>query len=282
MRRRPRRPRRGVRAKFGPAACAVLARRARFELGPGRAAVSVAARYVELYKVTSTTEVSRAEFAISGKVTRLGVGGPEPRQTVLRLRARNQRLCAVRAARAGTVPGHRRRSAAIGCRLRCRPTGLRPGRTADRQGRARGRRRERWCTRRRSSACSRIRCGAMLTITPPLPAALERDTVVVHANVALATHGETVLADPRRGRREQELPALRAQAPAADLSQRRQRDRRRQRAHACASTTSNGPSGRRCSAPRPPSAPTRSAPTSRARPGSCSATACAARGCRAG
>ena len=35
--------------------------------------------------------------------------------------------------------------------------------------------------------------GAMLTITPPLPAPLERDTVVVHANVALATHGETVL-----------------------------------------------------------------------------------------
>ena len=31
--------------------------------------------YVELYKVTSTTEVSRAEFAISGKVTRLGLKG---------------------------------------------------------------------------------------------------------------------------------------------------------------------------------------------------------------
>ena len=34
--------------------------------------------------------------------------------------------------------------------------------------------------------------GSVLTITPPLPAALKRDTVVVHANVALATHGETV------------------------------------------------------------------------------------------
>ena len=31
--------------------------------------------YVELYKVTSTTEVSRAEFALSGKVTRLGLAG---------------------------------------------------------------------------------------------------------------------------------------------------------------------------------------------------------------
>ena len=34
--------------------------------------------------------------------------------------------------------------------------------------------------------------GALLTIAPPLPAALQRDSVVVHANVALATHGETV------------------------------------------------------------------------------------------
>ena len=34
--------------------------------------------------------------------------------------------------------------------------------------------------------------GAMLTIAPPLPASLQRDTVVVHANVADATHGETV------------------------------------------------------------------------------------------
>jgi predicted phage baseplate assembly protein len=34
--------------------------------------------------------------------------------------------------------------------------------------------------------------GSVLTITPPLPAALKRDTVVVHANVAFATHGETV------------------------------------------------------------------------------------------
>src|SRR5262249_34972515 len=31
------------------------------------------------------------------------------------------------------------------------------------------------------------------TITPPLPAALKRDTVVVNLNVALARHGETVL-----------------------------------------------------------------------------------------
>jgi uncharacterized phage protein gp47/JayE len=33
--------------------------------------------------------------------------------------------------------------------------------------------------------------GAVVTITPPLPATLERSTVVVHANVASATHGET-------------------------------------------------------------------------------------------
>ena len=34
--------------------------------------------------------------------------------------------------------------------------------------------------------------GVALTIKPPLPAPLKRETVVVHANVALATHGETV------------------------------------------------------------------------------------------
>jgi predicted phage baseplate assembly protein len=35
--------------------------------------------------------------------------------------------------------------------------------------------------------------GSILTITPPLPEALRRETTVVHANVALATHGETVM-----------------------------------------------------------------------------------------
>jgi predicted phage baseplate assembly protein len=34
--------------------------------------------------------------------------------------------------------------------------------------------------------------GSVLMITPPLPVPLKRGSVVVHANVALATHGETV------------------------------------------------------------------------------------------
>ena len=85
---RPRRPRRGVRR--GPS---------RQLRGPGqgrirssRATRSPSGTYVELYKVTSTTEVSRAEFAISGKVTRLGLERPEPRQQFFAVPARNQRL----------------------------------------------------------------------------------------------------------------------------------------------------------------------------------------------
>src|SRR5204863_9962566 len=34
-----------------------------------------AGTYVELYRVTSTAEASRSEFALSGKVTRLGLEG---------------------------------------------------------------------------------------------------------------------------------------------------------------------------------------------------------------
>ena len=45
----------------------------------------------------------------------------------------------------------------------------------------------------RTSGRRLLDAGATLTIAPPLPAALKRDTVVVHANVALATHGETVM-----------------------------------------------------------------------------------------
>ena len=147
--------------------------------------------YVELYKVASTSEVSRAEFAISGKVTRLGLEGENldrqfflfPRETSVYVQS--ERL-ALAASPVTAAIGGDQLPLAVGAK------GLQPGRRLI----VKGNRADNGETLVHQGTLVGVQphpLGATLTITPPLPAALKRDTVVVHANVALATHGETVL-----------------------------------------------------------------------------------------
>jgi hypothetical protein len=145
---------------------------------------------VELYLVTGTTEVSRAEFALSGKVTRLGLSGQHldtqffaaPRATAVY--AQSERLDLAPYPVEAPVEGDH-------VPLDIPPDGLEPDRrlivtgTSAATGEA---------VVHRATVVSALAAanGSMVTITPPLPAALTRETVVVHANVALASHGETV------------------------------------------------------------------------------------------
>jgi hypothetical protein len=144
---------------------------------------------VELYKITSAIDVSRAEFAISGKVTRLGLEGQNldkfvkfPRATSVYVQSERLALAAVPVT---TAIGGDQLPLAVPA------DGFKPGRRLI----ATGERVDNGKTLVHEAtlvAAQPRPLGAMLTVTPPLPAALARGTVVVHANVALARHGETV------------------------------------------------------------------------------------------
>jgi uncharacterized phage protein gp47/JayE len=149
--------------------------------------------YVELYKATTVAEVSREEFALSGKVTRLHLDGE------------NYSLFSG-AVRGTSVFGQSEalpfaeypvRDAVSGASIPVNVSaeGLQPSRRLLVRG-----------VRERDgaaivhaatlvSASSFAGAGssrATLQIDPPLPDALVRSSVVVYANVALASHGETV------------------------------------------------------------------------------------------
>ena len=146
--------------------------------------------YVELYIVTSTTEVSRAEFALSGKVTRLGLSGQNlntqffgfVRETSVFTQSEPLTLAPYPVT--DNVSGEHLQVAAP-------PSGLEAGRRMIVTG------------RRVSDGVSVVQPvtvvsaqsninGAVLTIAPPLPQPLTRSSVVIYGNVAQATHGETV------------------------------------------------------------------------------------------
>lgn len=146
--------------------------------------------YVELYRVTGTTEVSRAEFALSAKVTRLGLAGENldiffelPRDTSVYAKSELMALAQrplttavggdripVGAAASGLVAGRR---------LIVRGVRASDGQAVVVQA-----------TLVAVHVVDAKRCE--LEITPPLADALRRDSVVVHGNVALASHGEAV------------------------------------------------------------------------------------------
>ncbi|UUZ68698.1 putative baseplate assembly protein [Polaromonas sp. P2-4] len=145
--------------------------------------------YVELYKVTSTSEVSRAEFAISGKVTRLGLSGQNldtkffgfVRETSIYAQSEAIELAAypVTADVSGDQLPLAISADGLHAERRLIVTGQR---ASDKQ------------TVVHEATLVSVQAnanGAVLTIAPPLPAPLKRGTVIVHANVALATHGET-------------------------------------------------------------------------------------------
>jgi hypothetical protein len=141
-----------------------------------------------LYKIANTIDVSRAAFAISGTITRLELQGQNlvnfsnfPRETAVYVQS--ERL---------VLAPHPVTSAIGGDQLPLAVPAedLQPGRRLIVKGEdAKGTQLLHEAT---LAAARSDPLGAVLTITPPLPAALRRDTVVVHANVALATHGETV------------------------------------------------------------------------------------------
>ena len=156
--------------------------------------------YVELYKVTSTAEVSRAEFAMSGKVTRLGLAGQNLlsqffgsgvlRQTTVY--AQSEALALAPHPILAPVDGDT-------LSLAVAAEGLNVGRKLVVKG-------IRDMTGSKGSgavdatplvhqatitAVTATGAAALVTITPPLPFALARDSVVVFGNVALATQGET-------------------------------------------------------------------------------------------
>jgi hypothetical protein len=148
-----------------------------------------AGAYVELYRVSSASEVSRAEFALSGKVSRLQLQGAnyatfrsEVRGTTVFLQSEPLEFapypeCAP--VEEDSIP------AAVGA------SGLSAGRKLIVKGEALDGTRlvvEATLVSAQEQGPGR----SILTIAPPLPVPLRRDTVVVYANVVLASHGETV------------------------------------------------------------------------------------------
>ncbi len=147
--------------------------------------------YVELYEVLATTEVSRDEFALSGKVSRLQLRGENyaekfrgfVRETTVYLQS--EPLPFANAPVTSPVSGD-------SVPLAVGASGLQAGRRLIVRG-ARvsdGSALVHACTLVCAAAVDASRC--ILEVDPPLPAALRRDSVVVHANVALASHGESV------------------------------------------------------------------------------------------
>jgi hypothetical protein len=150
-----------------------------------------AGTYVELYKVTNAAEVSRAEFAIAAKLTRLQLDGanyatqfrPYVRETAVFAASERLELAEypvdtaikgsmipVAASADGLLPGRR---------LLVRGIREADGVTITVQA-----------TLLAAHPAGQGRCQLELAL--PLPAALVRASVVVYANVAPASHGETV------------------------------------------------------------------------------------------
>ena len=148
-----------------------------------------AGTYIELFRVTGTADVSRAEFGLAAKITRLTLAGENRAIFATSVRetsvfARSDLLPLAPFPVTTPIAGDRIPVAGAA-------DGLLPGRRLIVRG-------------------SRVSGGAAVTvqavliaahpvdaarteleITPPLEAPLRRDSVIVHANVALATHGET-------------------------------------------------------------------------------------------
>lgn len=145
--------------------------------------------YIELYKVTNVAEVSRAAFMLSGKITRLELHGANEalfhylvRETAVFAQSEWLELAdypvdtpvsgdtvQVSVSADGLVPG--RRLIVRGTRVSDNTPVVLQTTLVDAQPTG---------------------PGCAIRIAPPLPEPLNRNSVVVHANVALASHGESV------------------------------------------------------------------------------------------
>ena len=147
--------------------------------------------YVELYRITSTSELSRVDYALSGKVTRLYVEGENlldqffnaVRETSVF--AKSELLPLTRRPVTDVVSGNR-----IPANIPA--SGLVAGRKLIVKGAqaSDGVKVTMQATLVAAHPVDALKCE--LEIMPHLPSALRRDSVIVHANVAQASHGESV------------------------------------------------------------------------------------------
>ncbi len=150
-----------------------------------------AGTYVELYEVAGAAEVSRSEFALSGKVTRLQLRGENYAEQFQGSVRGTSAFVQSEQLPLAPYPVTTAVSGAL-IPVNAPATGLLPGRRLLVRGNRNsdGAAVVHTCTLQSVTAVDAARCA--LQVTPPLPAALRRDSVVVHANVALASHGESV------------------------------------------------------------------------------------------
>lgn len=155
-----------------------------------RATVGEAGTYVELYTVRGTTEVSRAAFALSAKVTRLELAGEN---FAARFHGHPRELSVFVQSEELAFTGHPVTTAVAGdlLPLALPADGLQVGRRLVVKG-ARVDTGEAVAHLATIAAVTPQGARCTLRLSAPLPAALRRDSVVVHLNVALASHGETV------------------------------------------------------------------------------------------
>lgn len=147
--------------------------------------------YVELFDVANVAEVSRAEFAISGKVTRCRLIGanyslfaPYPRQTSVFLQSEELEFAAYPV----TTPVQGDQIPAS-----VSAEGLQPGRCLIISGTRLSDNKQVTVQATLVKATATAGAGrCILEIAPPLAEPLRRETVVIYANVALASHGESV------------------------------------------------------------------------------------------
>jgi hypothetical protein len=149
--------------------------------------------YVELYKVTNVAEVSRAEFGISGKLTRVRMAGEnyDKFQTATGTPVRDTSVFAAsEALKFAQYPVGDPVSSRVPVQVSA--NGLLPGRRLIVRGNrvSDGAPIVLQATLVAAHPIDTTRCE--LEINPPLAAPLKRESVVVHGNVALASHGESV------------------------------------------------------------------------------------------
>jgi hypothetical protein len=146
--------------------------------------------YVELYVVTSVTEASREEFSVATKITRLGLSGAN----YDKFRADVRGTSVFGQSESLPLADYPVNDAVAGDSIPVvvATEGLEAGRHLLIRGK---RVSDGGAIIHGATLVSAVAAGSgrsVLTIDPPLPTPLRRDSVVVHANVALATHGETV------------------------------------------------------------------------------------------
>ena len=159
------------------------------DIQPGSWVVLSKPTYRELWQVTSVSELARAEFAVSGKVTRLALAGGEqyelfgglPREVTVF--AASEPLAFAEA----PDPSH---VANASVDVRADVSAMRPGRRLVVRGTTTGG--EAFAEAATMLAVAAIPGGWRLTLDGDLASSFVRDSVVVHGNVALGTHGETV------------------------------------------------------------------------------------------